>query len=97
MSLCTVLVRRAGRVDDEMDDAALAAADHVDHAVELHVDRIDRLVRALADGEDPVAGLEPLVEIGRAAGDDFLDRGVAVVRLAARRRCRSRRGRSPGC
>src|ERR1017187_2145914 len=74
-------IRGVCRMNDEVDRAPLRAADHGHHVLQLHIDRVNRFVRALSDRENAVAGMEALVEVRRTSGDDFFNRGIAVIRL----------------
>jgi len=55
-------------------------ADHGHHVLQLHENRINRFIRSLADRKNPVAGLEPFVRSAGPPGDDFFNRGIAVIR-----------------
>ncbi len=75
---------RARRGNHQVHHRTLAAANHVHHAIQLHVHRVDRLRVALAHRHDLVAGLQALVEVRRPARDDLINRRVTVHRLEHR-------------
>ena len=72
-------IRRGGGLDDEADLGALFTADQVDDLAQLHADDLDGFIAVLRDRDDLVVRLEPRIEIGRTAGDDFLHHAVVLL------------------
>ena len=72
--------RRSLRSDPQADDGARRTADQLHDVVQPHVGHIDHLARlSLADTHDAIVGLQLAVLVGRSAGDDLGDLGVAFV------------------
>ncbi len=76
----------------QLDDGILGAADETHDLVQVHVDDglglgirdgLALTIGDLADRDDLVLGLQHLGLVGRAARDDFLDDGKAVLRAEA--------------
>ncbi len=73
------------RGDDlEADGGAFLAADHIHDLVELHPHAIDELPIALRHRADAVVDLQPAITLGGAAGDQFHDFRIAILRVQDR-------------
>ena len=78
--LVDLLSRGVGRHYLQPHDRVRLAADHIDDVVELHIDHVDDFtLLVLADADDFVLDFQAAVFGGRSAGNDPLDRDVAVV------------------
>ena len=64
----------------QVDGGSAFTTNHRDDVAERHVDDVDRFLPFLRHGDDLVAGNQGLGLVRRAAGDDPLDDGVALLR-----------------
>ena len=72
-------VGRAHGDDEQANLGSLFAADLLDHFVEPHIAHVDEILRALCDRADAIADFQPTAGLGRTAGNEALDFGVAIL------------------